>query len=141
MGGLLKPDDILKTRPGYFSAGSVEEMMIALQYSFPAWWQHEGALELLHSAKAIAAKDSDVEIDDMMEGSTFKTYPGSDRTRAELLEDVSRNRLWGYMDWATEDSRNLSDEKPSDRHMRRIPEIWEQGESEDDTDMNDTDTE
>lgn len=119
--GLLDPDELLKTRPEYYSAGTVEETMLALQHGFPAWWQHEGVLELLHTAKAIAAKDSDIEIDD-----TIKSHPSSSRTKAELIEDVSRNRLWGYIDWAVEDSRDLSQERPSDRHMRELHERWRQ---------------
>ncbi|KIW52795.1 hypothetical protein PV05_08415 [Exophiala xenobiotica] len=67
-------------------------------YVYSAWWQHEGVLEILQSAKAIAGKDSEDEIDDMMDTSTFRNNPGSERTKKELLDDVSRNRLWGYLD-------------------------------------------
>lgn len=138
--GLLDPGELLKTRPEYYSAGSVEETMLALQHGFPVWWQHEGVLELLHSARAITAKDSDIEIDDMMNSSTSRSRPGSDRTRVELLEDVSRNRLWGYTDWAIEDSRSLSKEKPSDRHVRELNEKWRQaGMYDDDEDEEEDD--
>ncbi|KIW62238.1 hypothetical protein PV04_10433 [Phialophora macrospora] len=116
-GGLLDPDEYLSSRPGYYSPGSPEEVQLLLHYSYTAWWQHEGVLELLQSAKSIAGKDSEDEIEDMMEGTTFRNNPGSDRTKEELLDDVSRNRLWAYIDYAVADAMSLSENRPSDVKM------------------------
>jgi hypothetical protein len=90
--------------PELYSPGSVEEIIIHLRTGYASWREHEGMLELLRSAQLIARLDSKDEIEDMMEGETFKTRPGSDRSKAERLEDVSLNRLWGYFDDAVEDS-------------------------------------
>ncbi|EHY51981.1 hypothetical protein HRR83_003456 [Exophiala dermatitidis] len=111
---LLEADEWLSESPYTYSRGSFEEMLLLLQYSYAAWWQHEGVLELLQSAKAIAAKDSEVEIESMMKSTTFKTNPGSNRTKAELLDDVSRNRLWGYFSDAVEDATSLNETPPSE---------------------------
>lgn len=56
----------------------------------------------------------------MMEGKTFKSGGGSHRTAAELLSDVSVNRIWGYLDYAIENASYLgpSSERPSERHTR-----------------------
>ncbi|KAK5946507.1 hypothetical protein PMZ80_000650 [Knufia obscura] len=118
--GVLYADKYLSTRPGMYSPGSIEEMQLGLQYSFAAWWQTEGVLELLHSARTIAGKDSADEIDGMMGTSTFQSNDGSSRAKEELLEDVSINRLWGYLDWAVEDAGSLNAERPSDAHMKRL---------------------
>ena len=111
---LLSADEYLSIRPGFYSPGSFEEMLLLLQYSYAGWWEHEGVVELLQSAKSIASKDSEDEIEDMMDGTTFKTNPGSDRTKEELLDDVSCNRLWGYFEYAVEDAINLSEVRPSE---------------------------
>jgi len=54
--GILSPDEHLSTHIGMYSPGSVKEMQLALQYSYPAWWQTEGAIDLLQSAKLIALR-------------------------------------------------------------------------------------
>ncbi|KAL2405754.1 hypothetical protein ABEF95_012127 [Exophiala dermatitidis] len=111
---LLEADDWLSESPYTYSRGSFEEMLLLLQYSYAAWWQHEGVLELLQCAKSIAAKDSEDEIASMMKSTTFKTNAGSNRTKAELLDDVSRNRLWGYFSDAVEDATSLNETPPSE---------------------------
>ncbi|KAJ9664506.1 hypothetical protein H2198_000157 [Neophaeococcomyces mojaviensis] len=118
--GLLNADEYLSTPPQMYSPGSVEEVQLALQYGIAAWWQTEGVLELLLSATVCAGKDSVDEIAGMMRSSTFKKNPGSSRGREELLEDVSINRMWGYLDWAVEDAGSLAAERPSDQHVKRL---------------------
>lgn len=117
---LLNADEHLSEPLEAYSRGTFEEMVLMVKHSYPAWRQHEGVLELLRSAKLIAGKDSEDEIDDMMEGSCFKTNPGSDRSRAELLDDVSRNRLWGYFDDAVEDAVSLNKIRPSDKKREEL---------------------
>lgn len=58
----------------------------------------------------------------MMKSTTFKENPGSDRTREQVLDDVSRNRLFGFIDRAIEDAQDLSERKPFETHMREIRE-------------------
>ncbi|KIW97847.1 uncharacterized protein Z519_01431 [Cladophialophora bantiana CBS 173.52] len=127
---LLNADAHLGSYPAYWSPGSFEEVELLLQYSYVAWWEHEGALELLQSAKSIAGKDSEDEIEDMMSGETFRNNPGSDRTREELLDDVSRNRLWGYFDDAVDDAQSLSENRPSEVRRLERKAIWEAAKEE-----------
>lgn len=94
---LLEPTEYLGERPGYYSHGTFEEVQLIAQYSYPAWWEHHGVLELLESAREIAKLDSEDEIAGMMASTTFKKNPGAGRSQQELLEDVSRNWLWGYL--------------------------------------------
>lgn len=128
---LLDPDENGFKRPGPYELGSVEEMEQLFEYSYATWWQHEGVVELLLSAKSIAGKDSEDEIDDMMGGSTFSKNPGPDRSREELLDDVSRNRLWGYLDDAVEDAMSLSTTPPSEVTRLRQHAAWQAAEEED----------
>lgn len=116
--GLLYPDEWLVDIPETMTMGSTNEMQILLQHSFPAWWQIEGALELLRASTKIASLDSESEIDDMMRSSTFKREQGSGRTREELLRDVSLNRIWGYIDDAVRDAGSLAAERPSEVRRR-----------------------
>lgn len=127
---LLDADEHLSTRPAHYSPGSFEEMQLLLQYSYAAWWQHEGVVELLQSAKSIAAKDSEDEIEDFMSDTTFKNSPGSDRSKEELLDDVSRNRLWGYFGDAVEDATSLSENRPSEVRRLEDKAIWQAAERE-----------
>lgn len=121
---LLDPDENGFKRPEGFRLGSVEEAEMLFQFSYAAWWQHEGVVELLLSAKSIAGKDSEDEIDDMMGGSTFRNNPGSNGTREELLDDVSINRLWEYFDDAVEDAMSLSITPPSEITRLRQQAAW-----------------
>ncbi len=111
--GLLESQQWLHDCPSSYSMGSTSEMQILLHHSYAAWWQTEGALELLRSARAIAAKDSEDEMEDERSGSAFKRGEGSHRTKEELLEDVSINRIWGYLCWAVEDVGSLAAKRPS----------------------------
>lgn len=45
--GLLNPTKHLNARPEAYSHGSVEEMQLALKYSYMSWAEREGALELI----------------------------------------------------------------------------------------------
>ncbi|EXJ78130.1 hypothetical protein A1O3_09291 [Capronia epimyces CBS 606.96] len=125
---LLDADDYLSELPESYSSGTFEEMLLVLQHSYGAWWQHEGVLELLESARSIARKDSEDEIEDMMSGMTFENNPGSDRTKDELLHDVSINRLWGYFDDALEDATSLGEDRPSEVKRLRLKAEFEAAE-------------
>jgi hypothetical protein len=108
-----------------YSPGSPEEMQLLLSYGYQAWWQTQGALELLENARKNAEKDSADEVEDMM-------MEGETRTLAELLDDISFNRIWGYLDWAVEDAASLASERPSDVHRRTNQENWKAAMKEDD---------
>ena len=127
---LLDAEKCLSHRPEHYSVGSFEEMLIVLQYSYSAWWQHEGVLDILRSAKVIAGKDSEDELEDMMDSTTFRNNPGSERSKEDLLDDVSRNRLWGYLNLAVEDAMSLSKDRPSDLESLRLKAQWEAAERE-----------
>lgn len=123
--GLLRPEPWLGKLPNMYSPGSPEEMQLLLSYGYQAWWQTQGALELLENARKNAEKDSADEVEDMM-------MEGETRTLAELLDDVSFNRIWGYLDWAVEDAASLASERPSDVHRRTNQENWKAAMKEDD---------
>ena len=103
-------------------------MQLLLQYSYAAWWEHEVVLDLLQSAQLIAGRDSEDEIEDLLGGETFRSNPGSDRTKEELLDDVSRNRLWGYFDKAVEDAFSLVERRPSEVRRLRRKAAWQAAE-------------
>ncbi|KAF5007766.1 hypothetical protein FDECE_5938 [Fusarium decemcellulare] len=125
---LFDPDEPLCTKPDAYSRGSWEEMALAMQHSYAAWWEMEGALNLLNDARACAARDSEDEIEDMMEGETQRAqdHGHERRTAEEMLEDVSVNRIWGYIDWAVENASYLGpwSERPSEQHTRENKEVW-----------------
>jgi hypothetical protein len=119
--GLLRPDEWLGQPPQMYSPGSPEEMQLLLDYNYQAWWQTEGALELLENSRKNAEKDSADEIEDMLEHNEDLT-----------LEDVSFDRIWGYFDWAVEDAASLATERPSDVHVKTAREFWKAAREEED---------
>ncbi|EHK19975.1 uncharacterized protein TRIVIDRAFT_47985 [Trichoderma virens Gv29-8] len=133
MFNLFDPDEALCCWPEAYSTGSWEEMAVALKNSYAVWWETEGVLSLLNDARACAARDSEDEIKDMIEGEKFKSGPGSYPSAKELLEDVSVNRIWGYLDYAAENASYLGpwSERPSEQHTRANKESWARAEEED----------
>ncbi|KAM6520315.1 hypothetical protein FSOLCH5_005107 [Fusarium solani] len=129
MFSLFDPDEALCAEPAPYSMGSWEEMALAMQRSYASWWEMEGVLDLLNDARACAARDSEDEIDDMMEGEARRL--GS-RTAEEMLSDVSVNRIWGYLDWAVENASYLGpwSDRPSEQHTRENKETWAQAMAE-----------
>lgn len=125
MFNLFDPDGALASKPEAYSHGSWEEMALAMQNSYPAFWETVGVLELLNDARACAARDSEDEMENIMDGQGFKTGAGSSRTKEELLADVSVNRIWGYLDYAVENASYLGpwSDRPSERHTRRNKEL------------------
>ncbi|UPK97383.1 hypothetical protein LCI18_008318 [Fusarium solani-melongenae] len=130
MFSLFDPDEALCAEPAPYSMGSWEEMALAMQRSYASWWEMEGVLDLLNDARACAARDSENEIEDMMEGET-RRFGG--RTAEEMLSDVSVNRIWGYLDWAVENASYLGpwSDRPSEQHTRENREAWAQAMAED----------
>ncbi|RSM04495.1 hypothetical protein CEP52_006842 [Fusarium oligoseptatum] len=127
---LFDPDDALREPPNGYSPGSWEEVALAMRGSYAAWWEMEGVLDLLNDARACAARDSEDEIEDMMESEAKRL--GS-RTAEEMLSDVSVNRIWGYLDWALQNASYLGpwSERPSEQHTRKLREAWAQAMAED----------
>lgn len=133
MFNLFDPDEALSCKPEAYSRGSWEEMVLAMQYSHAAFWETAGVLDLLKDARRCAVRDSEDEIEDMMEGETFNSGEGSSRTAEELLEDVSVNRIWGYLDYAIENASLLGpwSERPSERRTMKSRESWARAMRED----------
>lgn len=96
-----------------------------LRFSYPTWWQHEGVLELLHAAKVIAGKDGEDEFEEMMNSEPFSINSGSGPSREQLFNDVSRDRLWSYIDDAAADAISLSQIRPSDVGIQQRKAAWE----------------
>jgi hypothetical protein len=130
---LFEPDEALCSKPQAYSRGSWEEMALAMKNSYAAWWETEGVLDLLNDARTCAARDSEDEIEDLMKRETLRSGTGSRRTAKKLLEDVSVNRIWGYLDFAAENASYLGpwSERPSEQHTRESREIWARAVEED----------
>ncbi|XDG08566.1 hypothetical protein ABKA04_008181 [Annulohypoxylon sp. FPYF3050] len=123
MFNLFEPEEPLSESPDHYSRGSWEEMALAMQYSYATWWETEGVLDLLNDARACAARDSELEIDDWMENERAR----KGRTATELLHDLDINRIWGYLDYAVENASYLGpwSERPSEQHTRENREAME----------------
>ncbi|KAI4858852.1 hypothetical protein F4820DRAFT_441537 [Hypoxylon rubiginosum] len=139
---LFGPEEALRDHSSSYSRGSWEEMALAMHYSYAAWWETEGVLDLLKDALACAARDSEPEIEDRMKNE--RTRKG--RTAAELLADLSVNRIWGYLDYAVENASYLGpwSERPSERHTMEARQCWakavaEEAESDDEAGSDDED--
>ncbi|KAI0455216.1 hypothetical protein F5B21DRAFT_523937 [Xylaria acuta] len=119
---LFDPDEALSYKPDSYSRGSLEEMALAMQNSYATWWETEGVLDLLNDARACAARGSENEIGDMMQNERIR----QGRTAAELLADVSVNRIWGYLDYAVENASYLGPwpERPTEWHTKENREAW-----------------
>jgi hypothetical protein len=115
---LLEPDPYLTVTTLYRTRGSRGDVAAILQYSYVAWWEHEGILELLQSARALAALDSADEVEKLIEEDTVVPR----LTEQELLDDVSYRKLWTYFSEAVEDAFSLAEVKPSEirREQRRL---------------------
>ncbi|KAI0408731.1 hypothetical protein F4802DRAFT_548839 [Xylaria palmicola] len=126
---LFAPDEALSDKPESYSHGSWEEMALAIQNSYAAWWETEGVLDLLTDARACAARDSERELEERMEDEKFR----QGRTLTELQADVSVNRIWGYLDYAVENASYLGPwaNRPSERHTMENQEAWARAEAED----------
>ncbi|KIV96989.1 hypothetical protein PV10_00799 [Exophiala mesophila] len=90
-----------------------EEMVSLVQHSYPAWWQHDGVLELLQSARQTASKVLDDEIESMTLSRSpyLKTNQGTRRKDEYLLFLASCHRLWYYLDAVVEDVVSLNTEE------------------------------
>ncbi|KAI1775653.1 hypothetical protein F4818DRAFT_448379 [Hypoxylon cercidicola] len=142
---LFEPEKALCDNPGAYSLGSWEEMVFAMQYSYATWWETEGVLGLLNDARACVARDAetDTEIEDWMKNESAR----KGRTAAELLADLSVNRIWGYLDDAVENASYLGpwSERPSERYTREANESWaealaEEAESDEEAEFDDEET-
>ncbi|KAI1429068.1 hypothetical protein F5Y12DRAFT_729456 [Xylaria sp. FL1777] len=119
---LFEPEEALSNEPTSYSRGSWEEMALAMQNAYSTWWETEGVLDLLKDARACAARDSESEIEDMMKDDKIRKH----RTAAELLADISLNRIWGYLDYAVDNASYLGpwSERPSERYTRENRGSW-----------------
>ena len=130
---LDEPGEALDYEPLSYTRGSWEEMALAMQHSYAAWWETEGVLDLLKDARVCGAGDSEDEIQGMVEGETFRSGLGSGRTSKELLADVSLNWIWDYLGYAVENASYLGpwSKRPSERQTRENKEAYEAAELED----------
>ncbi|KAJ2999004.1 hypothetical protein NUW58_g150 [Xylaria curta] len=126
---LFEPEEALLHAPSAYTRGSWEEMALAMQNSYATWWETEGVFDLLNDARACAARDSESEIEDWMEDESAR----KGRTEAELLADLSVNRIWGYLNYAVDNASYLGPwaERPSERYTRENEEAWERAVAED----------
>jgi hypothetical protein len=110
MRSLFNPDKALSVRPKPNSTGSLEEiaweqMALSMHYTYAAWWETQGALELLIDARACAASDLEEEVLKVDE-------PGADK---------SLTQMWDYLRWAYLNACSLGpwSERPFERHSKR----------------------
>jgi hypothetical protein len=74
---------------------------------------------LLNDARACAARDSEDDVEDMMEA-------GRHETEEELLADISVVRMWGYLEWAAQNAAYLGPwtKRPSEDPNLMSKEVW-----------------
>ncbi|EEU38297.1 uncharacterized protein NECHADRAFT_77121 [Fusarium vanettenii 77-13-4] len=114
------PDEALCARPEGYSRGSWEEMALAMQYSYAAWWETEGIMDLLNEARACAARSSGRDVETMVARSS------DSREAEELLADLNVKQIWHHLDEAFKNASYLGpwSERPSERHIRQREEVW-----------------
>ncbi|KAI1739877.1 hypothetical protein F4680DRAFT_126617 [Xylaria scruposa] len=119
---LFEPDEALSDEPRAYTRGSWEEMVLAMQSSYAAWWETEGVLDLLNDARACASRDSEIEFYDWMKDEPRR----HGRMAAQGLADLGVNRVWGYLNFAAENASYLGpwSERPSERHTKEGLEAW-----------------
>lgn len=92
---LFDPDKALSYIPTFYSRGSPQETALAIRYSYAAWWETEGVLNLLKDARTCAA---------------------------QFLETGQvANRIWVCIDYAAENATYLGpwSERPSERYFKK----------------------
>jgi hypothetical protein len=104
MSSLFNPDKALSVRPRPNSTGSLEEisweqMALSMHYTYAAWWETQGALDLLIDAHACAANDLE----------------------EKPLADKSVAQIWYYLRWAYLNACYLGpwSERPFERKSKR----------------------
>lgn len=125
---LFDPDEALVIHPPSYAPGSYEHAALALQQTHAAIWETAGVLEILKDARQCAARDSENEVAEIFESISKKNKPGRQRTPAELLENVSLNRIWGYFSWAVQNASYLGQwaDRPSERYTKRLHAQWDE---------------
>ncbi|KAI1129283.1 hypothetical protein F5Y10DRAFT_238604 [Nemania abortiva] len=125
---LFDPDEALSYKPKTYSRSSRQEMALAIQFSYAAWWETEGVLNLLNNARAIAARD----LRDEMTGCMRNREAKEGRIAEGMLEGLSLNGVWEYLDTAVQDAAYLGprSERPSERHARAVEEFWANAKAE-----------
>ncbi|KAK8017385.1 hypothetical protein PG993_013711 [Apiospora rasikravindrae] len=93
---LCLTDETMSYRPGAYSHGSCEQMVLVMHEVYPAWHETAGALELLQSAHACAVR----------------AY------RVELVKEVVIDKIWEFLHVAAQDGSYLgsANEKPSEKY-------------------------
>ncbi|KAL7910473.1 hypothetical protein GGI35DRAFT_448917 [Trichoderma velutinum] len=136
---LFDPDEALCSMPETCTRGCWDEVALAIQHSYAAWWETVGVLDLLQDARMCAARDAEDEVADMMKEMTFKSEAGSQRMAKALLEDASVNRIWECLDYAAENASWLGSwsERPSERHTRPSKQSWARAEEQDEKECSD----
>ncbi|RMJ16658.1 hypothetical protein CDV36_003657 [Fusarium kuroshium] len=116
----FNPDEGLCARPEGYSKGSWEEMALALQYSYGAWWETEGVLDLLNEARECAAEASGRDIE------TLVAQSSGSLEAEQMLADLNVNKIWHYLDEAVKNLSDLSPrpERPFERRARERKEFW-----------------
>ncbi|KAK7910720.1 hypothetical protein PG985_013201 [Apiospora marii] len=102
-------------RPGAYSKGSREEMVLTMHEVYPAWCETVGALDLLHDAQACATHGFRQEV------ATMQNICGQQNAAAKRkLQEMVTDKTWDMLKLAVQDSAYLGPpaEKPSVQHAR-----------------------
>jgi hypothetical protein len=130
--GIIDADQWFELTPSSYSAGSREEMQLLLRNSWPAWWQIEGARELVCAANDLARASS---VQDAM---IWARENGQHRGPSkELVEEYRRENadspgVWLYMTWAVRDAVSFSKVRPSDVLKQAKEDALRDGDVDDD---------
>ncbi|OTA98504.1 hypothetical protein M426DRAFT_32844, partial [Hypoxylon sp. CI-4A] len=116
MSNLFEPEKALCAGPSSYTSDSPEESSTMLKYSYAAWWETEGVLDLLKNARVCAARD----LENMDYEVTDENLIRRGWTKEKFLARLSLSELWEYLGDAVENSSYLGpwSERPSERRSR-----------------------
>ncbi|KJR88128.1 uncharacterized protein SPSK_07533 [Sporothrix schenckii 1099-18] len=117
---LCDPDEALAMHPERFSSYFFDYSSV-MQRAYSAIRETAGVLEILKATRLVVKRDWEDKVVDMLEDIRKHEKAGHERTEAELLYDVSLDRIWDYLDWAVQDASYPGrwSNRPSERYIKR----------------------
>lgn len=118
---LFDPDEALVTLPESYGIGSYEHAILTLQQNFSSMWETAGVFEIIKDARTCAANITAPGIGKLQQHLIDHNGPDPHRSPAQLLKDVSLNRMWEFLDWAVQNASYPGrwSERPSERYTKK----------------------
>jgi hypothetical protein len=103
----------------------LREPNLVPRFSYSAWYQHEGVIELLQSTNSIAAINLEEDVDRVMKKSVLR--PCSSQKLKKIHINQSERRFWRFLKDAARDAVDLNPTSASDIGHRRSADEAGQG--------------